>query len=164
MNDVLDDRARAGRIMLSRILYLGLRPRGFISTRWRAFPSPIKFLVAYRPAGGPERIIDVTDGGREIDRKTAAALAGATEDEPLPESAFRVATKKQIIIRVLNNLRIMAQRSGEALEGLHYLDAILAVSPEAVAGAIEPGADAESSPEETRRGPRKGITTGWTGP
>ncbi len=127
MSDVLDD--RAGWPIMLAILYLELAEKLHVdSVAGLALPS--RFMVSYRPAHGAERIIDVADGGREIDRKTAEALVAGSEGEPLPESAFRPATKQRIIVRVLNNLYLMAQRGGEAIDGAHYLDAILAIAPD----------------------------------
>jgi regulator of sirC expression with transglutaminase-like and TPR domain len=127
MNDVLDD--REGLPITLSVLYLELARRVHLE-RMVGLPLPGHFVVAYRPVKGTERVIDVFDGGRELGRDEVLAIAG---DAVKPEAAgkpFPAATKKEIIVRMLNNLYLAAQQNGEPLDGLHYLDAALAVSPD----------------------------------
>ena len=129
LNEVLDNR-EGWPIMLS-IIYLELAGRIHLD-HVVGLPVPGRFMVAYRPAHGKERVLDVSDGGRELDRKALAALITEPEegDGPASDQPFPPATKKETIVRVLNNLFIMTQRTGEPLDGLHYLDAILVVAPD----------------------------------
>ena len=77
--------------------------------------DPVVAPIPVRPA------VHYTMGGILCNRHT---------ETPLKEENLKAARKRDIVIRMLQNLLRLAQRQENALDGLHYLDAIVDLAPE----------------------------------
>lgn len=133
MNDVLDD--REGLPITLAILWLELA-RHLGVTNVAGVPLPTRFMVRFQPRAGGEQIIDVFDGGKVLTRSDAVDLVADNVDS-IDESAFAPARKRDIIVRMLNNLLGIAQRDGKAADSLRYLDAILAIKPDSAPDRLQ---------------------------
>jgi serine protease Do len=76
-------------------------------------------------------LIDVFEGGKSLSREDAAKRIVEQPGQPLTPEEMIPAGKKAIIVRMLHNLLGIAGRNRDAAETLHYLDAILAIDPDA---------------------------------
>ena len=86
-------------------------------------------MVGFRPANGREQLIDVFNNGKVLTRSEAVEMV-AEDVDAIGEEAFKPATKREIITRMLRNLLGIAQRSGHATDSLRYLDVIVALNPD----------------------------------
>ena len=128
INEVLDD--REGLPITLSVLFLELARR--IDLKNVAGVSlPGHFIVKYAPAKGSEQLIDVFDNGKPLSRAQASELVLNFTDEPLKEEQLKPARKRDIVVRMLQNLLRLAQRQESTLDALRYLDVIVALSPEA---------------------------------
>ena len=126
MNEVMDD--REGLPITLSVLYLELA-RLIGLTNVVGVPVPTHFMVSFRPTNGLEQLIDVFDNGKALTRAQAVELVADNVDS-IGEEAFRPATKREIITRILRNLFGIAQRAGSINDAVRYLDAILALNPD----------------------------------
>src|SRR5205085_11638518 len=92
---------------------------------------PGHFIVKSIPLKGPEQLIDIFEGGKTISRAEAGELVRNYSGSALQEEHFQAASKRDIIIRMLQNLLHIAQRRESNLDSLRYLDVIVALAPEA---------------------------------
>jgi regulator of sirC expression with transglutaminase-like and TPR domain len=127
LNEVLDD--REGIPITLSVLYMELARR--IGLKMLGIPLPAHFVVQFVPAKGEGQLIDVFDGGKELSKEEANRLVLNLTGKALEEKELTPATKKAIIVRILRNLMKIAGRERDADKTLHYLDAILAIDPEA---------------------------------
>ncbi len=132
MNQVMDD--REGLPITLAILYLELA-WGIGLTNVAGVPLPTRFMVRFKPAGGLEQIIDVFDGGKVLTRSEAVELVAENVDA-IADKDFQPARKREIILRMLNNLLGLAQREGNVTDSLRYLDCILAVNPNSISDRL----------------------------
>jgi regulator of sirC expression with transglutaminase-like and TPR domain len=126
INDVMDD--REGLPITLSVLYLELA-RQIGLTNVVGVPIPTRFMVSFRPADQAERIVDVFDNGKLLTRSQAVELV-AEDVDSIGEEAFRAATKREVITRMLRNLLGIAQRGGSATDAVRYLDVIVALNPD----------------------------------
>jgi serine protease Do len=132
MNAVMDD--REGLPITLSVLYIELS-RSIGLTNVVGVPLPTRFMVAFRPANGPEHLIDVFDNGKQLTRSDAVELVGDNVNS-IGEEDFRPAKKREIITRMLRNLLGIAQRNGSATEMLRYLDVILVLNPDSASDRL----------------------------
>lgn len=126
LNEVLDD--REGLPITLAVVYIEIARR--LDLRVVGVPLPGHFIVRHEPKGSAAQLIDVFEG-KIITRKEAEAKVKAiTEREPA-ESDFAAVTKQALIVRMLHNLINVAEREKDGSSMLRYLDAILAVDPQA---------------------------------
>jgi len=123
LNEVLDD--REGIPITLSVLYIELARR--LGLKVVGVPLPRHFVVQYLPEKGDGRLIDVFEGGKTLTRQGADKRVQELGAEPLTDSELKPAGKKAIIVRMLHNLLGIADAAGT----LHYLDAILAIDPDA---------------------------------
>jgi serine protease Do len=90
---------------------------------------PGHFLVRYRPAEGEPVLVDAFNDGKIVSRDEAAQLSG----RPLDEGQFHPAGKKEMVVRMLRNLRGVAERERDLPGMLRYLDVILVLDESAAA-------------------------------
>jgi regulator of sirC expression with transglutaminase-like and TPR domain len=129
VSDVLDD--REGIPITLSILFLELAQRiGLTNVAGASLPG--HFAVHYFPADGESQLIDVFSGGNVMSRAEAEELA-ADHGTALTEQHLAPAPKKDIVIRMLNNLLGIAQQSGPPADVLRYLDVLVALNPAAAA-------------------------------
>jgi serine protease Do len=132
MHSVIDD--REGLPITLAVLFLELS-RAVGLTNVVGVPLPTRFMVAFRPEHGAERLIDVFDGGKVLSRSDAVELVAENVDS-IGEDDFRAATKREIVTRMLRNLLGIAQRDGTSRDALRYLDAIVALNPNSAADRL----------------------------
>ena len=128
INEVLDD--REGLPITLSVLFLELARRIELDNV-AGVSLPGHFVVKYTPQQGPPRLIDVFDGGKTLSRAEANDLVLSYTDAPLKDEQLRAASKRDIIIRMLQNLLRTAQRQESTADALRYLDVIVALAPEA---------------------------------
>lgn len=115
MNDVLDD--REGLPITLTVLFMELARRSGLEGV-SGIPEPGHFVAQFKPAKGEAVTLDIYDGGKE-----------------LPPSQLKPATKNEIVLRMLRNL--INARSQQDRSSGHYLDLILALSPDSAADRFE---------------------------
>ena len=135
LNEVIDD--REGIPITLAVLYIELADRLGIDGV-RGFGLPSHFMVRHDEAGGGEeekpkttqQIIDVFDGGKFVTEAEAAKLAGLIPALGESTDQYEISTKRQIISRMLTNLKLIAIEEQEPLEAIRYIDLLLAINPE----------------------------------
>lgn len=125
LNEVLDD--REGIPITLCVLYLELAGR--LGLKVEGVGLPGHFVVRHIPAKGEPQLIDVYDEGKLLSREDAEKLVGG---RPLTEQDLATAGKRQILVRMLRNLRAIAQTNGDTDAVLRYADAVLVISPETI--------------------------------
>jgi len=133
MNEVLDD--REGLPITLSVLWLELA-RQLGVTNVAGVPLPTRFMVRFAPRGGAEQIIDVFDGGKVLTRGDAVELVADNVDR-IGDEHFAPAKKRDIIVRMLNNLLGLAQRENSTADMLRYLDAMLTLQPDSVPDRLQ---------------------------
>jgi regulator of sirC expression with transglutaminase-like and TPR domain/S1-C subfamily serine protease len=127
LNEVIDD--REGLPITLSVLYMELARRLGVKVVGVALPG--HFVVKHVPARGEPQLIDVYEAGQPLPKEAAGRKVEALAGRPLKEEDLTVAGKRQIVVRMLHNLLGNA-RDEKDLEGmLRYVDAVLAVSPDA---------------------------------
>ena len=94
--------------------------------------APFHFLVKYHdPDASAERFLDPFHAGREIDREALSERLRATNRGagPNPESFLSSVTKRQILLRILTNLKGAAVRKRDYFAAISATDFLLALSP-----------------------------------
>lgn len=128
LNEVIDD--REGLPITLAVLHMELARR--IGLEVAGIPLPGRFITQLRlaehPEGGP--YVDVFDGGRVMTRQQAAAMVLQTSATLPEESAWDPATKRGILLRMLNNLTSEAVSASDTTRVLRYLNAQIALEPE----------------------------------
>ncbi|MBL8828416.1 MAG: trypsin-like peptidase domain-containing protein [Planctomycetaceae bacterium] len=128
LNEVIDD--REGLPITLSVLYMELGRR--VGLNIVGLGTPGHFLVRHVPKQGEPIVVDPFEGGELLDR---AAL-----DKRLKDLAGREATdrdlvgisKRAIIERMIRNLLGNANREEKQADMLAYLDALIAIAPDAV--------------------------------
>lgn len=133
MNELLDD--REGLPITLSVLYIELASR--LGVKGVAgIPLPGKFMVGYRE--GPEgelQLLDVFERGKSLS-VTQAALE-LTERGEFAEDSLEPSTKRDIILRMLNNLLSSTLDDATAIkETMPYLDLSIALDPDAAVQRI----------------------------
>ncbi len=133
LNEVLDD--REGLPITLAVLFIEVARRaGLADVHGVSLPG--HFLVKHAPSGVPERLIDVFNGGRLLTHSEADELGSEYAGVPVRSEFLPPATKREIIVRMLTNLRAFAERDEGAAASLHYSDLLVTVAgdPRAEAG------------------------------
>jgi regulator of sirC expression with transglutaminase-like and TPR domain len=128
INEVLDD--REGLPITLSVLFLELARRIGLQTV-AGVSLPGHFVVKYIPPRGQEQLIDVFDGGKPLTRTAANELVLNFTSAPLKDEQLKSAGKRDIIIRMLQNLLRAAQQRESTADSLRYLDVIVALAPDA---------------------------------
>ncbi len=126
LNDVID--RRTGIPITLSVIYLEVTRR--LGLPFYGVGLPGHFLLKYDD-GRRATYIDAFHRGRILDRGECQALAASLRgEEALPsESDLRAVDSRQILIRMLNNLRNIYLNSRQYRKGLPVLDAIVALAP-----------------------------------
>jgi regulator of sirC expression with transglutaminase-like and TPR domain len=127
INEVLDD--REGIPITLALVYMELAKRLGVTIEGVGLPG--HFLVRHAPAGAEPRWIDVFDGATNLDRDGVAALYRDLQGRELTDELLAPVGPKPILVRMINNLLSIATREDDAPAMHRYLDAILAVDPDA---------------------------------
>ena len=127
VNEVLDD--REGIPITLALVYMELAKRLGVSIDGVGLPG--HFLVGHAPAGAEPRWIDVFDGAAILDRDGVAKLYRDLQGRELTDDLLAPVGPKAILTRMINNLLSIATREDDAPAMHRYLDAMLAVDPDA---------------------------------
>ena len=128
LNEVLDD--REGLPITLAVLHMELARR--IDLDVSGIPLPGRFITQLRmpdhAEGGP--YIDVFDNGRLMTRQEATAMVQETSALFLDETVWDPAKKREILLRMLNNLTSEAVSASDTTRVLRYLNVQIALDPE----------------------------------
>jgi regulator of sirC expression with transglutaminase-like and TPR domain len=127
LNQVIDD--REGLPITLSVLFMELGRRLDLTIEGVGLPG--HFVVRHVPAEGEPQLIDVFDGGKPMSRRQAEALVLASAGRPLTEEDLKTADDRSIVVRMLGNLLGVAQEKDDKEAMLRYLEAIVAVRPDA---------------------------------
>ncbi|MBW3541321.1 MAG: DUF1080 domain-containing protein, partial [Planctomycetes bacterium] len=127
LNEVIDDREGLP-IMLS-ILYMELARRLDLNVVGVGLPG--HFIVRFEPAEGESQLIDPFDRGARLSREDAAALVAQNTGAKLEEEHLRPQSKREMVLRVLQNLLSVARREQDERGQLRYVDLLVALEPAA---------------------------------
>lgn len=128
VDEVVDD--REGIPITLSVVYMELARRLGLSIEGVGLPG--HFIVRHVPADGRDPVwIDVFDGARHLDRGGVARLFRDLQGAELTDDLLAPVGPRQIVFRMLNNLLGLASREDDPPAMLRYLDAMLAVMPDA---------------------------------
>jgi regulator of sirC expression with transglutaminase-like and TPR domain len=125
VNEVLDD--REGLPITLSVIYIDLARK--IGLKVVGLGLPGHFMVRHEPSQGESQIIDVYERGKVFPRADAEKLVREALERPPTDADFAAASKRAIVVRMLRNLRGLAQRGSDIDGLLRYVSAILAISP-----------------------------------
>ncbi len=127
LNEVIDD--REGLPLTLSVLYIDLARR--LDLKVVGVGLPGHFIVRFEPPGTAAQLIDVFEGGKPITKEDAARTVLGITGEQMQPGDLDAVTTKPIITRLLHNLVGAAQREKDRDGMLCYLDAIVAIDPDA---------------------------------
>jgi len=127
LNKVIDD--REGLPITLSVLFIELAERLGIHGV-AGLPLPGHFLVRYQPEEGNPQLIDVFNAGTVLSFDEADQLALSYQDTPVDSARMSPASKHDIVMRMLTNLRYFTQRNQSLADALPYLDMMIAIEEE----------------------------------
>jgi serine protease Do len=127
LNEVIED--REGLPITLSVLYMEIARR--LKLNVVGVPLPGHFVVRHEPAKGSGQLIDVYDGGTFLSAKDAEQIVQKFTGKPLKKEQLAAATKKQILVRILHNLKNVAVEEQDRDGVLRYLDGIVTINPDA---------------------------------
>jgi len=129
LSSVIDD--REGLPITLAVLYMELGRR--IGLNLEGVGLPGHFVVRFIPGEGEPQLIDVFERGEALSREDAERKVLNLSGAPLEPEHLEATSQRAIVLRVLNNLLGIAERSGEMASVLRYLEAKVAIDPESIA-------------------------------
>jgi regulator of sirC expression with transglutaminase-like and TPR domain len=127
VNEVIDD--REGLPITLSVIYIELSRK--IGLKVAGVGLPGHFMVRHEPSQGDAQLIDVFERGQVVPRADAEKLVREVTERAPTDADFAAASKRAIIVRMLGNLRGLAERASDAEGLLRYLNAIVAITPDA---------------------------------
>ena len=131
LNDVMD--RRLGIPITLSVVFVAIGERAGLPVRGVGMPG--HFLVKYEPAGGQSEILIDPYNSRVISRQECAAMLKemyGSETELRP-AFFQASPKRQILARILNNLKGIYLSRGDLLQALAASDRIVLADPQLTA-------------------------------
>ena len=131
-NCCLHTALETGRGMPITLAVLMIEVARRVGLELRGVGAPFHFLVKYTDSeGGAEHFLDPFHGGREIDREALAERLRATSrgEGPSPDALLSAVGKRQILERILNNLKGALIRRGDYEPAIAATDFRLALFP-----------------------------------
>ncbi len=135
-NSFLDQvlQRRRGLPITLSVLYVALARRLGLQAAGIGFPS--HFLVLVHDAKG-QRVLDPFGGGRWLSVEDLNARLKGLYGEGAPTveaepGLLRPATTREILVRMLRNLKALYQEQGDALNSLVAIEAILSLEPDLI--------------------------------
>jgi len=128
LNRVIDE--REGIPITLSVLYMELGHR--IGLKIEGVGLPGHFVVRHVPREGEPQLIDVFEGGKPMTRDEADEKVRSITGQPLTDAHLQAARKRDIVLRMIQNLMGIAQRSGDSEAMLRYLEAVVEIEPSAV--------------------------------
>ncbi|HET6436721.1 MAG TPA: transglutaminase-like domain-containing protein [Anaeromyxobacter sp.] len=93
---------------------------------------PRHFLVKLQPAAGPEIFIDAFNGGALLSREECAArFQSGPVSSVVGPSWFQAVTPRQILARMLQNLKQIYVKQGDDVRSYWVIDRLVLLAPEA---------------------------------
>jgi len=129
MNRVIDD--RVGLPITLAVLYMELGRRLGVTIDGVGLPG--HFIVKHVPEEGDAEWIDVFDDARRLSQEDMKKIVRDFAGREYREQDSQTATPQDILIRMLGNLRGLAERERNKEAILRYLEVIVAVDEEAIA-------------------------------
>jgi regulator of sirC expression with transglutaminase-like and TPR domain len=126
VNEVLDD--REGLPITLSIIYIELARKLGLSVVGVGLPA--HFVVRHQPTEGPSQLIDVYERAVELTHDDADALVRANVGRPIQASDLESMTRRGMVLRVLRNLRGLAEQQRDGDAHARYLDAIVLLDPD----------------------------------
>ena len=131
MNETIDD--REGLPITMSVFYMELARRLKLNVVGVGLPG--RFVVRHEPQKGDQQLIDVFNQGRVLSGKEAEALIrnglrGEVPPDELKEliaQFLKASEPKAILVRMLNNLRGVAERERDVDSILRYLSTMIVV-------------------------------------
>lgn len=127
LNNVIDD--REGIPITLSVLYLEMARRIGV-TDLVGIGLPGHFVVQYRPEGAEQQFIDVFDGGKPLSKLEVELIVRLNDRDSAETETLEPVGAKNIVLRMLGNLRAIALKSETPVTALRYMDTILALSPD----------------------------------
>lgn len=127
LSEVIDD--REGIPITLSVLYIELGRR--LGVRLEGVGLPGHFVVRHVAAKGESQLLDVYEGGQPLSREEAEKKVRDITGQPLRDEDLKTVNKRRIIVRMLQNLLNAAKREKDRDSMLHYVNAIVAVDPDA---------------------------------
>jgi regulator of sirC expression with transglutaminase-like and TPR domain len=127
LNEVLDD--REGLPITLSVVYIELGRR--LGLKLEGVGLPGHFVVRHIPAKGEAQLIDAYEGGKPLSRAEAAKKVEDITGAKWEEGFLAAVAPREVIVRMLNNLLRIAQREQDFEGSARYLDAIIALVPDA---------------------------------
>jgi regulator of sirC expression with transglutaminase-like and TPR domain len=94
---------------------------------------PRHFMVKLQPEAGPEVFIDAFDGGALLSREECAArFQGGPTAQALDPRWFQAVTPRQILGRMLQNLKQIYVEQGDDVRAYGVVDRLVMLTPDAV--------------------------------
>jgi regulator of sirC expression with transglutaminase-like and TPR domain len=126
LNEVLED--REGLPITLSLLYLELARR--LGVKVEGVGLPGHFVVRHVPSKGKPQLIDVYEGGKPLSRADADKKVRDTTGQGLRKADLAPVGKRALLVRMLYNLRGLAEKEADAAGLLRYQDAIVVLAPE----------------------------------
>jgi regulator of sirC expression with transglutaminase-like and TPR domain len=126
LNEVLED--REGLPITLSLLYMELARR--LGVKVEGVGLPGHFVVRHVPVKGKPQLLDVFEGGKAMSRADAQRKVEGITGKGLQPADLAPVPKKMILVRMLYNLRGLAEKEGDAGALLRYQDAIVTVAPD----------------------------------
>lgn len=132
LNDVLE--RRLGIPISLSVVYVGIARRLGLAAGGIGFPS--HFLVQVRDEQGL-RVLDAFDGGRwlsveDLNERLRRLYGEAAPTVQAQPALLRTAGLREILVRMLRNLKSIYQQRGDAANTLTAIEAILALEPDLI--------------------------------
>lgn len=136
LNEVIDD--REGLPITLSVLYMELARR--LDLKVVGVGLPGHFVARYEPEEGESKLIDVFENAEPMTEETARTMIRARlngqvdqeEAEQLIETFLEASSPKAILLRMLSNLRGVAEEDRDVDSILRYLDTALVIDPDSL--------------------------------
>ncbi len=136
LNEVIDD--REGLPITLSVLYMELARR--LDLKVVGVGLPGHFVVRYEPEEGESKLIDVFEKAELITTETARTMirvrlngqVDKEEAEQLIDTFLEASPPKAILLRMLSNLRGVAEEDRDLDSILRYLDTALVIDPDSL--------------------------------
>jgi serine protease Do len=126
LNEVLED--REGLPITLSLLYAELARR--LGLKVEGVGLPGHFVVRHVPAKGKPQLIDVYEGGKPMSRADAERKVRDMTGKGLKPGDLAPVGKRAMLVRLLYNLRGLAEKDADAAGLLRYQDAIVVLAPD----------------------------------
>ncbi len=127
LNEVLDD--REGIPITLSVVYIELA-RLLDIPHVYGIPLPGHFAVGYLPSKNELHLFDTFQAGKSISKSEAADLVRGTTGQALDERSLEPSPKRNIVLRMLNNLINLEINEKDSSKALPYLDLLLSIDPD----------------------------------